>query len=74
MSYLLRFSKSYTDECQLCGNLDTMEYVMFECEAVVGAKKALIYLVELRDQQWPYGFYFLVDSPELCEEFRGVYE
>ena len=51
--------------------MDTIEHVVFECEALAGARKALRDLVEARDQQWPCGLHSLVDSPGLWKEFRG---
>jgi len=71
MAYFHRFSRSETDECQSCGALDTAEHVVFNCEALTGARKALRDLVERIGSPWPCELRTLVSSPELWKEFRS---
>lgn len=35
MTYLSRFGKSVTNECQMCATVDKAEHVIFECTALL---------------------------------------
>lgn len=45
MFYLLRFSKSETNECTACGASDTVNHIIFECAALTDTRRALRNLV-----------------------------
>lgn len=54
-----------------CGASDTVDNIVFECGALVDARKALRNLVEAIGLPWPCGLQRLVGTLEVWKEFRS---
>lgn len=71
MHYLHRFAKSATEGCLQCGQTDTVEHVVFECEHLADIRKALKDLIEGDGRPWPCELRELVRGPSVYKAFEN---